>query len=75
MSTPQIVPGNSEEEGVGTPIVTWGEVGGAPMIIDEDDRPKGPVFSIANVPSRDKLNIALNKENAEKLRKKQQIDC
>lgn len=78
--TPRIKPGDARDddtnddnvEHCGTPLMTWGEVGGTPIALDDDDNPIGPIFKILKVPKKDRIVESLHKRNADKLRKKQE---
>ncbi|ETO26050.1 hypothetical protein RFI_11086 [Reticulomyxa filosa] len=71
VKTPQIVPGGANDAS-DTPIVTWGNIADTPMLLDDENRPKEPIFKVPAVPKRDQITNALSKKNAEKLRAKEE---
>jgi len=71
VQTPQIVPGGSNDAS-STPIVTWGSIMDTPMVLDDENRPKEPLFKVPAVPNRDRITNALSRKNAKKLRAKEE---
>ncbi|XP_038056598.1 splicing factor ESS-2 homolog [Patiria miniata] len=72
VGTPSPVPGAYNE----SPMMTWGEISDTPLRLDGSETPvhntRGPSFTIANVPRKERLTLSLVEEVSKKHRAKKQ---
>lgn len=73
--TPSPAPGVSE-----SPFITWGEIEGTPLRLDQEDTPidiggsaDGPHYKIPSAPARDEKAHSLSREAARKLRERSKM--
>ncbi|KDO19698.1 hypothetical protein SPRG_14777 [Saprolegnia parasitica CBS 223.65] len=64
--TPLIVPGDGNE----SPLMTWGDIAATPMILPSETPAHRPVFEIKDKSKREKLALAMDAKNKQRMKAK-----
>ncbi|EQC32242.1 hypothetical protein SDRG_09992 [Saprolegnia diclina VS20] len=64
--TPLIVPGDQN----GSPLMTWGDIAATPMILPSETPAHRPVFEIKDKSKREKLALAMDAKNKQRMKAK-----